>query len=347
MRRPRVIAADTKEEYIRTLISGLAGAFYEKIDLEVITDEDYFAELFKEPQTADVLLVSEDLYTDTLKRHNIGKIFLLTETSNGVLPAGVKRLEKYAGIREITETMIREYPLLDFGKGERKTTVIAVTSASGGTGKTTVALGIAACLSAKGREVLYIATDGLQGFRAFLDAEDTLPEKDVYEALMNGGEPYKSVKHCIKKDVFHYLPPLKTPAILMGLERDVLVKVAQGAAGSRDYDFVIVDTDSAFDENKLKDLSAADSVIFVTKQDRRSQIALEMMLSHLNTKDMGRIAVITNDHRSSGEDGTDAVSFFGGCEMEGLVEHAEGYDRMRISDLPEIPGMRRAAYLFL
>ena len=46
MARPRVIVADTDESYVIPLQKKFAELFADKIDLEIITDKDYFNQLF-------------------------------------------------------------------------------------------------------------------------------------------------------------------------------------------------------------------------------------------------------------------------------------------------------------
>ena len=79
MSRPRIIIADTDVNYIQSLQLKFIEEFFEKIDLEIITEREYFDELFSVPQKAEILVVSEDLYESSLQRHNISKVFLMVE----------------------------------------------------------------------------------------------------------------------------------------------------------------------------------------------------------------------------------------------------------------------------
>jgi len=345
MRKPRVIAADPEEADIRILLSGLCEAFYGKIDLEIITDEEYFAEMFREPQTADVLLVSEELYTDALKKHNIGKLFLLTKYPEETQVPGTVRVYKYAGLREITEMLIGACPILGEEKTERKTVTLAVTSASGGTGKTTVALGIAQCLSKKRKEVLYVAADGLQAFRVLLREDSVLAGNDVYEALMVQNDIYKAVKRYIRKEGISFFPPLKNPPASAGIKNDVFVRIAEDAAKSKEFDYVVIDTDHAFDEKKLKCLAESDAVVFVINQTKTSAVLLEEMISHLDIRGMRNILTICNDHRrSEGKDNTDT---FGSLSIDGFVGHAENYNSLHFEDFAKVPGIEQVSYLLM
>lgn len=66
MSRPRIIIADTDVNYIQSLQLKFIEEFFEKIDLEIITEREYFDELFSVPQKAEILVVSEDLYESSL-----------------------------------------------------------------------------------------------------------------------------------------------------------------------------------------------------------------------------------------------------------------------------------------
>lgn len=63
MDKPRIIIADTDENYIMSLQLKFAEEFFEKIDLEIITDINYFKELFSSHQKIDLLVISEEFYS--------------------------------------------------------------------------------------------------------------------------------------------------------------------------------------------------------------------------------------------------------------------------------------------
>ena len=79
MARPRVIVADTDESYVIPLQKKFAELFADKIDLEIITDKDYFNQLFSLSQHADIMLVSDTLYNSGLKKHDIRHLMILSE----------------------------------------------------------------------------------------------------------------------------------------------------------------------------------------------------------------------------------------------------------------------------
>ena len=79
MARPKVIIADEDASYIVPLQFKFVTDFFNKIDLEIITDRAYFDEYFSRPQNAEILIISDGLYDLSLQRHNIQNIFVMME----------------------------------------------------------------------------------------------------------------------------------------------------------------------------------------------------------------------------------------------------------------------------
>ena len=79
MGKPRVIIADEDADYVAPLQLKFAKDFFEKVELEVITDRAYFDELFSKPQKAEILIISDQWYDQMLQKHNIANIFEMME----------------------------------------------------------------------------------------------------------------------------------------------------------------------------------------------------------------------------------------------------------------------------
>ena len=214
MARPRIIIADTDNNYIFPLQLRFVEEFFEQVDLEIITDADFFNEMFATPQKADILIVSEELYDYSLQKHNIGNIFLMTEQyeEDQTDQLNLSRIFKYTSIKEIfNEITGKSSTTLKVDTSKKKEPqIVLVYSASGGVGKTTVALGMAACLTQNYKRVLYINASWLQTFQRMLENQVSISVNDVYAKLANPSENlYSEIKHVLRKELFTYLPPFK------------------------------------------------------------------------------------------------------------------------------------------
>ncbi len=287
MTNPKVIIADSDVNYIAPLQYKFINDYFNNIDLEIITDKQYFDEYFSVPRNAEVLIVSEEFFESSIKRHDIKNIFLMSEQlddgSTGDL--SINKMYKYTSIveifREITAKCAKE---LATGAVEQKETqIILITSACGGVGKTTVATSIAASLTEGYQRVLYINAAMLQNFQYLLKDDEPLSGTGVYAALLNPTENvYLDVKSGIRKGVFNYLPEFKAALPSLGVDYSVFLKIALSAKKSGDYDFIIIDADSLFDDEKLNMMDAADKVIVVTDQSVNAINATNRFVANVN-----------------------------------------------------------------
>ena len=79
MSKMRIIIADTEKKVVSALETKFLYELRDDVDLEVITDAEYFSVFFAKPQTADILVCGEELFTEDIKKHGIKKMFLLCE----------------------------------------------------------------------------------------------------------------------------------------------------------------------------------------------------------------------------------------------------------------------------
>ena len=350
MKRARIIIADTDVNYILSLQQKFVEDFSDRADLEIITDREYFETLFSEPQKAEILIVSEELYDRTLQKHNITHVFLMTEQAEegSTAELNVNRIYKYTGIRDIFHVITAQSSdVLQTEAGKkREAQIVVVTSASGGVGKTTTAMGLAAALSKNYRRVLYINTDSLQTFQHLLRNRTPISGNDIYSELMHADDDiYRRIRHVIRKEMFSYLPPFKAALISLGLGPDIFEKVAASARSSGDFDVVLIDADSSFDENKTKLLELADKVIFVTGQNAASVTATNILIENINGIDSEKYVFLCNDFDREADNALISSQIplkFGVSEY---VEHFYHYDRMKGVDFAGQTCFQRAAYL--
>lgn len=287
MSQPRIIIADTDIDYIIPLQMKFAEEFLGKIDLEIITDKDYFNQLFSVPQKADILIVSEQLYDYSLSKHNLDNIFILAEQfeEETTDELNLKRIYKYTSIKEIfIEVTGNSSGALDIDDNKKKETqVILVYSAAGGVGKTTVATGLSANLARNYKKVLFIGAEHLQTFQYILENPSPIASEEVYAKLKNPGDRiYEDLRNIVRKEGYTYLPPFKTGLLSLDLSYSVFAQIILSVKRTNEFDFIVVDADSVFDEDKAKLIGMADRVIVVTDQSKAAVFATSALVSNIN-----------------------------------------------------------------
>lgn len=300
MPRPRVIIADEDRNYIVPLQLKFVKEFFNRIDLEIITDREYFRELFTDPQKAEVLILSEELYDAALQRHNIGCIFVMTEQreerETGEL--NINKLYKYTSVKEIFNEIVgKSKGAFNTESDDKKETqIILVTSANGGAGKTTIAMGVGAFLAkCYKKRVLYLNAGRLQNFQYILDNDTPVTSPEIYTKLHNpSSQIYEEIKHVLRKELFSYLPAFKAALLSVGLDYSVYGKIALSAKKSGDFDFIVIDAESALDEDQARLFHMADRVILVTEQSVQAVEAVNALISNINGTNSDKYIFVCN-----------------------------------------------------
>ena len=352
MAKPRIIIADTDISYIVPLQLKFVEDFFEKVELEIITDEEYFDTLFSTPQRADILIVSEGLYSQAMRRHNISHIFVMNEQyeEDQTADLNVNHIFKYTSIKEIfNEITGKSADVLKLDKSEKKETqVVLFYSASGGTGKTTAAMGVSASLTKNYKRVLYINAACLQVFQHMLENHSAITAADVYTKLASAGDNvYADIKHVIRKELFSYLPPFKAALMSLGLNYSVFEKIVLSAKKSGDYDFIIVDADITFDEDKATLFNIADKIIVVVKQTLASVLATNILVSNINGASTDKYVFICNDFDKEEDNALISPNVALKFSVSDYIDHFNHYANMKPDDLSKESCIQKTAFLII
>ena len=352
MSRPRVIIADTDEQYIIPFLFKFINEFFEQIDFEIITDREYFSELFMRPQKAAVLIISDSMYQPDLKKHNISKVFILTEQyeENNTSDLDVVRIFKYTSIKTVFGEIIGKCAeILDVvNSGKKDTQIIMVTSANGGTGKTTVAIGLSAALAQNYKRVLYVNATNLQSFSHMLDNSVMISEPEVYVKLSEASDSiYYDIKHVVNREVFDYLPPFKAVLLSLGLSSSIFCKIVTSVQRSRDYDYIIVDSEAGLSEDKAELMELANKVIFITNQSVASVHATNLLVSNINGIHSEKYCFLCNNSKLHKEQSSLCEKMtlkYSECDC---VKYIDGIEDMSVEELCQQETIAKLAYLVM
>ena len=351
MAKPRIIIADTDINYIIPLQLKFVEDFFEMVDVEIITTEEYFDTLFSAPQRADILIVSEDLYSQAIQRHNISHIFVMNEQyeEDQTADLNVNHIFKYTSIKEIfNEITGKSADVLKIKTGaKQETQVVLFYSASGGAGKTTAAIGVSASLTKNYKRVLYINAARLQVFQHMLENHSAITAADVYAKLSTTENAYSDIKHVIRKEVFSYVPPFKAALMSLGLDYSVFEKIIISAKQSGDFDFIVVDADVTFDEEKATLINLADKVIIIAQQTLSSVLATNILVSNINGANSDKYVFICNDFDKDEDNALISPSVSLKFSISDYIDHFANYENMKPDDLSKENSIQRTAFLII
>ena len=304
----RILMADRDTDYLGPLLAAFVKETESPVGLEVITDTGYLETMLQKPQRIDLLIISEEMYSPQLDRHDIRQILLLQETGPQQIgqksperrpdlqQAGILRISRYARAEEIFLAAAAACPAIrPHGEaGGPKGQLILVTSLAGGSGKTTAALGLASALTAAYQKVLYLCSDFLQSFGCFFEDDRPVTERSVYMKLMGRRKgAFEAVQSQIRQEGFDYLPPLKGPLASLGFGEALFGDIARQAAQSGLYHYVILDTDARYDGDRARLMAEADYCLLITGSSRRERAALQCLLAAMDPSRSSRLICLS------------------------------------------------------
>ncbi|MCF2681959.1 AAA family ATPase [Faecalicatena contorta] len=299
MKRPIVILADTDYEYLLSLELKFIEIYGNRIELIIITEETFFAEYFAVQREADVLVISELLYQDALKKHEIQRIVVLSENTRSTESIGnLIRVNKFSSVKNIMNEAVYSLHFTDDAK-EKKTKVVTVCSAIGGAGKTTISIGLCKCLAEHHKKVLFISTESVQSFAFFLKDKIYL-DANVYRLLRDDSRNhYADLRPYVRNEGFSFVPPLMASLDSLQISCDMFAKLMDEAAESGDYDYIIVDTDSGLRPEIAEYIGKSDFVGIIVMQDPLSVEKTKFLLQNMDCSNPEKYTFICNQYESN------------------------------------------------
>ena len=350
MANPRIIIADTDVSYIYPLQQKFVEEYYQKIDLEIIDNKGYFENQFSTPQNVDILIVSEELYSPLLHRHNIKHIFMMLEQpeSNQLQKQNIHTIYKYTNLREIFNRITTQCVELFSSRNTfaKHTQIVLVYSGCGGVGKTTLALGLCACINSNLKKVLYLNASHLQSFQSMLSDLTPISSSELYAKLSSDNiDAYSLLKRTIRNEGFYYIPSFRAALMSLNINYSIYRNITIGAKNSGEYDYIVIDADTVFDEEKTRLIDIADKVIVVTKQNKASILATNNLITNINKSTSDKFVFICNDYDEDNSNDIDSTDLFAKYSISEYVKHISHFDKIKANDLASENAMQRVAFL--
>lgn len=349
MEKPRIVIIDDDFSYVIPLQSKFIYEFMDNVELEVITERDCMQSFFEGLQKIDILIIDQKLYFDEISKHQIKHIFVLGEDEKELKKSNqIYTFYKYTNVTEVFLKIVGVGNLkIPIKTDTRKSQIVLITSASGGTGKTTIALGMARALSDMYQRVLYIEASHLQTFQYFMDNKEPIESSIIYKKLTKiEKQNYANVRGELRTEHFTYMPPIKAPIMSFGINYNVFGAIAKAARESGEYDFVILDTDSIFDETKAAMMNMADKVMIVTEPNSKSIYSTNKLVQSINNSDAEKYCYICNKYKDEDvpQYKLQSKMFY---KVDDYVNYFEEYDNMNCEKFGLQESIRKLAFLLL
>ncbi len=348
MSKPFVVLADTDANYLIPLEDKLTEELYDQIELEIITDRQYFDTFFSTPRKIDTLIICSDLFSQELLKHNVTDFFVLTEEPVDTQASdNVTRIFKYSSTKEIfNQVLYKNKEMLNVQFSHKETQVIVVTSGIGGAGKTTLSLALSESLARNHKRVLYISTDIMQGFAYYLQNKTALPNDIVHVFRDSDDHLYSGIMPYLRNEGFTYLPPFSRSVLSIGLDSAIYNRLIIAAKATKDYDYIVVDTDLNLDEAKAEMVQNADKVIIAVLQDAYSTYKTEYLVRNIDCRNNEKFLFVCNKFRRDVDNAYMASDVGQQFILTEYIEEIPLHKIHSLNSFTDLSGIRNLAYIF-
>lgn len=273
------------DSYLETIEYKLVEALIDKVDISFISDYECLKQYNTHPKQIDILLIEETYFQEVMNKQNCKNVYILVENENIAQmqekQGNLNIIYKYSSIRVIIDKIDSSLLQKRHDQGRMNTKIISVYSPIGGSGKTTIAVGLANKLGTKGYKVLYISTEMLQDYQYLLEETDYMPEKIGYLCNIQIEQAMESMLSFIKRREFEYFLPWKRMPATYGIRTEHLLQIAKLIQKRNIYDYIVVEVSSEIQEQKLNFLHQSEGVVFVTTQKENEVKRLQKMMDNL------------------------------------------------------------------
>ena len=372
MKKTTMILVDTDSLYLEGIFQTLIRDYYESAELTFITDREGFEKLLDAPVETDVLVLPARLQNLLPVDAKIGRLLSVPDAMNPPAPdLGEKTLSRiraaFAAPAPVPTPAPAPAPApapvptptpapvptptpapapapipAPVIPAPGKPQLLLVCSAAGGTGKTTVSLGLCAALAKAGRRVLYINASHLQTFGRLLEDERPIDAPAVYGALTSAvPNLYAVVKPVLRQQGFTYLPPFKAPIHSLGMTYTTYTRIAVAARHSGDFDDVVVDADSYLGDELMQMIGVANRTAVVVRWSDSGKAAANGFTQALAAAGKTDLFMIANAVRGDADVPTGKVT--ARFKLSASVKYVENCEDMTVQAFSQLRCVQETA----
>ncbi|WP_026476470.1 AAA family ATPase [Alkaliphilus transvaalensis] len=294
--RIHMVIADNDKDYLEALEGYLTENYQFKLHLSIFSRKEYLDQSLKEAnREIDILLISPEMLSNLAEIKKIKKVILLIDgkkdmKDNQEAENIYSSILKYQPCHKLMGEVLDLYSegsnnyLLPNGNTESK--ILSVYSPVGGSGKTTMAIGVATLLAQMGKRIFYLNLEGISSIKQYFPQETPHFNASnlfylVKEQKKNLITKLSSMQIKDHGTQINYIDPFDSALEWDEIKEDDIDFLLKEIQNSGLYDYIIVDLSSNFDLRNIKAMTLSTSIIFVLQYNLTSKAKGEGFLKEI------------------------------------------------------------------
>lgn len=289
------------KSYLNRIVTAFHTKYSDKLEIYSFTDAEVALETLDSAKI-DVLIASDSFDIDVTrlpKRCGFAYLVDSQEIDSLKEQMAICKFQKadliYKQILSLYSEVISNISGLKLNVDECK--IIVFTSASGGTGSSTVAASCAVNYAKKGRKVLYLNLEDFGSADVFFESDGQFDMSDIVYALKSRKTNLMlKLESCVKQDasgVYFFSQP-KVALDLLELDTNEILFLISQLEMTGSFDHILVDMEFGLDEKYLKIYEKTHAIVLVGDGSEISNLKTLRAFQALTTLEQGMDVSITN-----------------------------------------------------
>lgn len=300
----KVAIVDNNEAYLKRLHNYLSKTYgSSSLVVYVYSTVEQVLEQLK-CERIDILVVNSQMEIDwELVPQRVLKLYLLPGKQNGEINQ-IPALAKNGNADEFYQHMMELYEAhMNIERETLPGQMVLFTSATGGCGTSSVAVGYGKYLAAIGKRVLYISLEAICAVDLMTDGQSGKGMEDLfYLCETNRKNLSYSIENVISTDSsgLFFVAPCKNPIEMQEKDKDAVLSLLRYVTEKGNFDVVIVDRELSVDDMGAALMKQANGIVLVAQNDIGGRCKLEKTrqlfeeLNHRNVPNASKLRIIYN-----------------------------------------------------
>lgn len=347
-----MLLVDADERYVERMAMKFLEGMEDEIQLEIITDMNYLKEYAATPRKIDVLIINEGCITEDIAKQNIKLTIVLKEEETFEEQKGAYGIYRYSNLQEIyykvQGKMNHTFAESDNVDRKQDTNLILVYSPIGGSGKTTVAMGVSLALSQMGKKVLYVNAETIQNFQSFLNDKQYISNGFERHLAIHEDGLLSYLNGAVGTEEFDYIRPTRHSTLSYGIKQEDYLYFFDKLIPARFYDCVVVDVASTLDTFTCAMMEKSNRVMIVLNQSALATYKAERLLENIDYSDHNKFIFICNKYKNIEDNHLLTSDLLGKCTITEYVDYDQMLEQVgSISNINRMHLLKSTAYLLV
>lgn len=349
-----IAIVDENKFYTKALSEYLQNEYGQVFDVSCFTSVESLKQYLNSGCDTDIMLIDWKLYEEALRAYKINSILILSENSLENDINGIKTLYKYQRADLLAKQILQS---LDSVKGktfklnnQQKTAkLIAVYSAAGGAGKSTIVYNLGRQYAVLGKKALLLSMEAYSAMPMFAGEQKNHGLSYLLYLVKTKSDNLQiKLDTLIEKDSdteMYFLPRGCNSIEYKDIDASDMTSLMEILRSQSGCDAVLLDMDSSINEIVLSIFKHSDLIINVIADDSTSKAKndsfvrqLEVIGNSLNINLADKMINVNNKIRSQSEDN---IADNNGDEITANIPYINDYSKLNNVYFPELASFKK------